>query len=171
MRFVLRQGDRETVVEVEREGDKLSVALNGKLRQIDLAEGDQGLISLLVDGQAHACDFDTRKGNQVRVYVGQSVFEVELETELDSERRARRQLAGGGSGAAGPQVIVAPMPGKVVRLLVKVGQPVKAGDGLVVIEAMKMENELRSARAGTVKEISVAEGAAVEGGARLCVVE
>jgi biotin carboxyl carrier protein len=63
------------------------------------------------------------------------------------------------------------MPGKIVRVLVKAGQAVKAGEGLIVIEAMKMENELRSARAGTVKEISVREGTAVEGGAQLCVVE
>ncbi len=167
MRFVLRQGDRDWPVEVKREGDKLSVALNDKTSQVDIVEGDQGLLSLLLDGQAYACDFDTRKGNQVRVYLRQSVVEVEV---LD-ERRARRQLATTGPGAAGPQVIVAPMPGKVVRLLVKAGQAVKAGEGLVVIEAMKMENELRSARAGTVKEIAVAEGAAVEGGARLCVVE
>jgi biotin carboxyl carrier protein len=167
MRFVLRQGDRDSVVEVNREGDKLGVVFNGKPRQVDIVEGDQGLLSLLVDGHAYSCDFDTRKGNQVRVYLGQSVFELEM---LD-ERRARRQLAAGGSSAAGPQNIVAPMPGKVVRLLVKAGQAVKAGEGLIVIEAMKMENELRAVRAGTVKEISVSEGAAVEGGARLCVVE
>ncbi len=167
MRFVLRKGDRDRVVEVGGEGENLSVTLDGEPRQVDLVEGDQGLLSLLIDGKAYACDFDTRKGNQVRVYIAGSVFELEV---LD-ERRARRQIVAGGIGATGPQVIVAPMPGKIVRLLVKVGQAVKAGDGLVVIEAMKMENELRAARAGIVKELAVQEGVAVEGGAKLCVVE
>ena len=167
MRFVVRKGDQDRVVEVAGEGERLTVTLDGEPRKLDLVPGDQGLLSLLIDGKAYACDFDVRKGNQVRVFIGQSVFDLEV---LD-ERRARRQLAVGGSGAAGPQSIVAPMPGKIVRVLVKAGQVVKAGEGLIVIEAMKMENELRSARAGTVKEISVREGTAVEGGAQLCVVE
>jgi biotin carboxyl carrier protein len=167
MRFVVRTGDHDRVVEVAGEGDGLTVTLDGEPRKVDLMEGDQGLLSLLIDGKAYACDFDIRKGNQVRVSIGQSVFELEV---LD-ERRARRQLAIGRSGAVGPQAIVAPMPGKIVRVLVKAGQAVKAGEGLIVIEAMKMENELRSARAGTVKEISVREGMAVEGGAQLCLVE
>ena len=167
MRFLGRSGDRDRVVEVAGEGEGLTVTLDGEPRKVHLIEGDQGLLSLLIDGKVCACDFDVRKGNQVRVSIGQSVFDLEV---LD-ERRARRQLAVGGSGATGPQSIVAPMPGKIVRVLVKAGQPVKAGEGLIVIEAMKMENELRSARAGTVKEVSVREGAAVEGGAQLCVVE
>jgi biotin carboxyl carrier protein len=167
MRFVLRQGTRDRVAEVAEEGGRLTVTLDGEARPVDFIEGDQGFLSLLIDGKAHACDFEARKGNQVRVYLGQSVFELEV---LD-ERKARRQLAAGGVGASGPQEIVAPMPGKIVRVLVKVGQAVKAGEGLIVIEAMKMENELRAARAGTVKEIAVQEGVAVEGGAKLCVVE
>lgn len=167
MRFVLRQGTRDRVAEVAEEGGRLTVTLDGEARPVDFIEGDQGFLSLLIDGKAHACDFEARKGNQVRVYLGQSVFELEV---LD-ERKARRQLAAGGVGASGPQEIVAPMPGKIVRVLVKIGQAVKAGEGLIVIEAMKMENELRAARAGTVKEIAVQEGVAVEGGAKLCVVE
>ena len=167
MNFVLRQEGRDVPATVEGQGRRFTVTLDGKAREVDVLEGDQGLLSLVIDGKAYACDFETRKSGQVRVHVGQSVFEVEV---LD-ERRARRQLASGGVGAGGPQIIAAPMPGKVVRVLVKVGQEVRAGEGLVVIEAMKMENELRSARAGTVKEIAVQEGVAVEGGAKLCVVE
>ena len=76
-----------------------------------------------------------------------------------------------GATGTGPQRIVAPMPGKVVRVLVKAGDEVKARQGLVVVEAMKMENELRAARDGRVREVSVAEGQSVDAGAVLLIVE
>jgi biotin carboxyl carrier protein len=81
---------------------------------------------------------------------------------------ARGAPAGAGSG---PQRVTAPMPGKVVRVLVAAGDEVKARQGLVVVEAMKMENELRAARDGRVKDVHVAEGALVESGRLLVVVE
>jgi len=95
------------------------------------------------------------------------VFPVEI---LD-ERRLRMRAAGGRFAVEGPQTIVAPMPGKVVKVLVKVGDEVKEGQGLVVVEAMKMENELASPKDGVVKEIHAKENASVESGAKLLVVE
>ena len=83
---------------------------------------------------------------------------------------ARREDKGPGAGK-GPQSIVAPMPGKVVKLLVKRGDRVAARQAVVVVEAMKMENELRSPKAGTVAEIKTAEGASVEAGTALIVIE
>jgi biotin carboxyl carrier protein len=83
---------------------------------------------------------------------------------------ARRDDEGAGTGK-GPHSIVAPMPGKVVKLLVKRGDQVAARQGVVVVEAMKMENELRSPKAGTVTEIKTAEGASVEAGTALVVIE
>lgn len=166
MRFVLRQGTRDRVAEVAEEGGRLTVTLDGEARPVDFIEGDQGFLSLLIDGKAHACDFEARKGNQVRVYLGQSVFELEV---LD-ERKARRQLAAGGVGASGPQEIVAPMPGKIVRVLVKVGQAVKAGEGLIVIEAMKMENEITAHKAGTIAELPIKEGAPIQAGAPIATI-
>ena len=71
----------------------------------------------------------------------------------------------------GPAVISSPMPGKVVAVLVEEGQEVEEGQGLVVVEAMKMENELQSPRAGVVKGLSAEEGVAVDGGASLCTIE
>ena len=96
-----------------------------------------------------------------------SVFQVEV---LD-ERRSRMRSVAGRLTTTGPQIVVAPMPGKVVRILVKAGDEVKEGQGLLVVEAMKMENELKAAKAGRVKQVAVLEGVAVEGGAVLCVVE
>jgi biotin carboxyl carrier protein len=73
--------------------------------------------------------------------------------------------------AAGPATLRAPMPGRVVKLLVRVGDEVKAGAGVIVVEAMKMENELRAPRDGKLREFRVKEGEAVEAGQELCVVE
>src|SRR5947209_17816953 len=79
--------------------------------------------------------------------------------------------ARGGGGEAGPKKVTAPMPGKVVRLLVSEGDTVEAGAGVVVIEAMKMQNELKSPKAGKVQRVAVAEGATVNPGDTLVVVE
>ena len=82
-----------------------------------------------------------------------------------------RQKKEGSSQASGPQRLVAPMPGKVVRVLVKAGDTVKARQGLIVVEAMKMENELRAARDGRVRDVMVTEGQSVDAGAALAIIE
>ena len=86
---------------------------------------------------------------------------------LDERTRAIRDLSAASAAAAGPAPLVAPMPGLVVRVNVAVGDAVQAGQGLVVMEAMKMENELRATTAGTVAAIRVEPGTAVEKGAVL----
>ena len=76
-----------------------------------------------------------------------------------------------GAGGKGPVKVIAPMPGKVVKVLVKPGDTVTARQGVVVVEAMKMENELRAPKAGTVSEVHATEGASVEAGTTLVVIE
>ena len=95
-------------------------------------------------------------------------FEVEA---LDERMRSIRELAGTSTGPAGPRPLTAPMPGLIVRVNVQVGDTVQAGQGLVVMEAMKMENELRAQAAGRVKSILALPGAAVEKGATLIELE
>jgi biotin carboxyl carrier protein len=95
-------------------------------------------------------------------------FEVEA---LDERTRAIRDLSSASAGPVGPAPIVAPMPGLVVRVNVAVGDRVQAGQGVVVMEAMKMENELRATGEGIVKSIAVAPGAAVEKGTLLVELE
>jgi acetyl/propionyl-CoA carboxylase alpha subunit len=90
------------------------------------------------------------------------------ETEaLDERTRSIRDLSTASAGPIGPAPILAPMPGLIVRVNVKVGDTVEAGEGVVVMEAMKMENELRATAAGVVKSVEVAAGTAVEKGALL----
>jgi biotin carboxyl carrier protein len=95
-------------------------------------------------------------------------FDVEA---LDERTRAIRDLSAASAGPTGPAPIKAPMPGLIVRVNVKPGDLVEAGQGVVVMEAMKMENELRATAAGTVKSVEVEPGAAVEKGALLVALE
>jgi len=95
-----------------------------------------------------------------------------FETEaLDERTRAIRDLSAASAGPTGPAPIVAPMPGLIVRVSVSVGDKVEAGQGIVVMEAMKMENELRATAAGVVKSVEVTAGTAVEKGALLVALE
>jgi pyruvate carboxylase subunit B len=93
-------------------------------------------------------------------------FSYEVEA-LDERTRTIRDLTAAAAGPAGPVPLLAPMPGLVVRVNVKAGDTVEAGQGLIVMEAMKMENELRAHGAGVVKAVRVAPGDAVEKGAVL----
>ncbi len=97
-------------------------------------------------------------------------FEYQVEA-LDERARAIRDLSAAAAVASGPAPLIAPMPGLVVRVNVEPGATVSAGQGLVVVEAMKMENELRSPAAGTVKSVRVTPGTAVEKGAVLVELE
>src|SRR5690242_8619698 len=95
-------------------------------------------------------------------------FEVEA---LDERARAIRELSAATAKPSGPAPLIAPMPGMIVRVNAGEGDEVQAGQGLVVMEAMKMENELRAAAAGTIKRVHVAPGTAVEKGALLLEME
>jgi pyruvate carboxylase subunit B len=95
-----------------------------------------------------------------------------FETEaLDERTRSIRDLSAANAGPSGPAPILAPMPGLIVRVNVSIGDRVEAGQGIVVMEAMKMENELRATAAGTVRSIEVSLGTAVEKGALLVALE
>jgi biotin carboxyl carrier protein len=102
------------------------------------------------------------------VLVDGQPFRVEIQEE---QERRLRAAAGKGEVKTGKRTVAAPMPGKVVRLLVRPGDVVRPGDGIIVVEAMKMENELKAVAAGTVKEVRVVEGKAVSAGEILVVME
>jgi acetyl/propionyl-CoA carboxylase alpha subunit len=142
------------------EGGYVAV-VEGRSYAVDYAELVGGFVSLLVDGRSLDALLERRPwGYLVSIPGGR--YEVVL---------ADAALAAAHRPAAGESRVVAPMPGKIVRILVEPGQLVDARQALVVVEAMKMENELKATRAGTVREVRVQEGQAVEGGAVLLVVE
>jgi biotin carboxyl carrier protein len=150
-------------VHVTPRGDRLEVVLDGRHLLIDAAEIDPGRWSLLLDEGRVSHELLVRAGQpgELTVHVDGAVVPVRV-------RDSRRQrLSSAGAGSAGPVRVTAPMPGRVVRVLVGRGDSVDARQGLVVVEAMKMENELRAPRAGIVGELLAREGTTVEAGALL----
>jgi biotin carboxyl carrier protein len=157
----------QVAVQVEDKGNgKLILELGGKRHEVDALALEHGAVSLLVDAHVYDVEFDD-VGEEVQVEVRGDVFRVDV-----ADERAWRLRAGAtGLKLEGPVTLTAPMPGKVVRVLVKQGETVQEGQGLVVVEAMKMENELKSPKAGTVTEVFAREGSPVEANAKLLTVQ
>ena len=139
------------------------VLVDGVAAEADWTEITPGVYSIILGGRPYEAHVTTRPGaaDSCRVQVGAREFVVEVR-----DPRARRNKESAGL-REGPQELLAPMPGKIVKVLVSENQQVDAGEGLVVIEAMKMQNELRAPRAGRVERIYVVEGAGVETGFKL----
>ena len=156
MRYFVTVLDRE--IEVEVDGDRVSVAGRSMPASLGSVAGTP-VRQLLLDGHSEAIAIEgAGAGRWTLVRRGER---VELEV-LDERARHIRSLTGGSERARGPAVIKAPMPGMVVRVQVEAGQSVASGAGVVVLEAMKMENELRAAAPGVVGAVRVRPGEAVE---------
>jgi biotin carboxyl carrier protein len=187
VRYEVEVGGRTRHVALARVGDAFAVTVDGREWRVDAARVDAQTLSLLVDsvwlsGMPRSANATgpgpagLRLSSEVSfapdplggliVWVGATPVAV----ALDSRRRWGRKDEAG-AGATGPQRVVAPMPGKVVRVLVGPGEAVRARQPLVVVEAMKMENELRAGRDGTVAEIHAREGTSVDAGALLIVIQ
>ena len=168
MRYEVDIGGRRRQVVVTRTGDGFAVSVDGRTRQVDAARIDEHTMSLVVDGvwSADVSVAADPVSGQLTVHVGA----IPIAVTLNGSRRWGRKDEGAGSGS-GPQRLVAPMPGKVVRVHVTVGDRVTARQPVVVVEAMKMENELRASREGTVTDIQVREGMSVDAGALLLVIQ
>ena len=181
MTYEVEINGRTRRVEIERAAAGFAVAVDGRRHIADVTVIN-GLWSLILE--AGSPDSGLRRSYEVAVAeqpAGSGRLTVHVDGRLvcvtvGSARRmgVRRSQDGGAGGAAtgtGPQSVSAPMPGKVVKVLVGVGDVVAARQGVVVVEAMKMENELRAPRAGTVVQINVSEGSSVEAGAVLALIE
>ncbi|HKA88560.1 MAG TPA: biotin/lipoyl-containing protein [Haliangiales bacterium] len=159
MKLIAESGseEREIVVEPAGEAGRFRVVVGGRERSVDARRIDGTTWSLLVDGEAYVVDVEPGKEGELVVDVGGLRVPVKVtdpRRKLFTFARARE--------TSGPLEIRAPMPGKIVKVLVKAGDRVTSGQGLLVIEAMKMENELRAPRDGTVDKVLRAEGHAVD---------
>ena len=133
---------------------------------VDVCLADLGLSMLFpADGRQVDAAVTDRAGGEYFVQLPHASF-----TAIVDGRRARRGATGASAGS-GEQRVTAPMPGRVVRVLVKPGDDIATRQGLIVVEAMKMENELTASRAGRVKEVAVAQGQSVQAGQLLVIVE
>ncbi len=167
MAFIARLGEHNHTVEIE-EIDKsiYRVAIDGNEFMVDGKKTGRTNYSLIVENRSFEVEVDPN-GDEYRVLVDGRNYYINL---MD-ERRLRAGTAQTGGSVQGRQTVSVPMPGKIIAVLVNEGDKVEKGQGLVIVEAMKMENEVRSPIAGEVKEIKVSPGETTEGGAPLLIVE
>ncbi|MCU0695575.1 MAG: biotin/lipoyl-binding protein [Myxococcaceae bacterium] len=154
-------------VDVEPLGDdRYLITLDGERLEVEAQALPGGAMTLRLGARTVVAEFEER-GDEVGVLLSGQVSRF----DVVDERKGRLRAATASFEAEGKQTVLSPMPGKVVKVFVKPGDAVTEGQGLVVVEAMKMENELKSPKAGTVVEVFAKEGSAVENGAKLVVVE
>jgi len=156
-------------VELLHQDGVTTLVWDGESQTIDILELEPGCFSILLDGRSVEVRLDSAKSPDPEAHAYRAMlYDGSYEFALVDPRRAL--LAGSGGAGAGGGVLSSPMPGKIVKLLVKAGDPVQEGQTLLVMEAMKMQNELKTNTTGTVSIIHVQEGATVETGAALITV-
>lgn len=166
MRFDVDVAGRPSTLQIERTpDDRFQVWIDGEAHAVDVRQTDVGLSLVFEDGRSLEAAATPQGAGEWLIQLPH----VDVAVVVDGQRHGRRG-AGGPSGA-GTQRVTAPMPGRVVRVLVAVGDEVTHRQGLVVVEAMKMENELGAPKAGRITEIAVVEGVSVEAGRLLIVIE
>jgi biotin carboxyl carrier protein len=153
------------IVELDREAERWKITLDGQTITADAVEIAPNTLSLLLEGQSFEIRVTPFPDGALEVQIGLQEFTAEV-----VDPRAWRGRRHGALEAEGRQQVLAPMPGKVVRVLVQAGDTVEAGQGLLVVEAMKMQNEIRSPKGGTVERLNVKEGQPVNAGEVLCIV-
>jgi len=167
VQYDVEAGGRVRHVAVHRAGDSLAVSVDGRLHQVDFARIDAHTVSLIVDTDvSYEAIIAPETDGRLVVTIGTVPVTLRL-----NGRRGGGSRQGGATPGSGPLRITAPMPGKVVRVLVKAGDAVRARQPVVVVEAMKMENEVRADRDGTVAEIHTRDGMSVEAGALLMIIQ
>ena len=167
MRYVVELNTQRKAVSIDPEGVRYEddAAIRGELSDI---EGSP-VRMVKLGTHVYRVVAEKRQGRgRYTLWVDGYRFETEA---LDERTRSIRDLSAATAGPTGPAPIIAPMPGLIVRVNVSVGDRVEAGQGLVVMEAMKMENELRAIAPGTVRSVEVSPGTAVEKGALLVALE
>jgi biotin carboxyl carrier protein len=162
--LIVTAGDRDVEVSVESQEEcRLRLTIDGRQRLVEARRVRPGTWSVLVDGRSYLVDLDDRKRGTVALAGGS---ETPLEVE-DARRRRLALAARRDDIAAAGERIDAPIAGKVVKILVEPGEEVTAGQGVCVLEAMKMENEIKADRGGKVAELHVRPGQSVDTGESL----
>jgi len=164
MKLEVTVAGRPIGVELQRAAAGWECRVDGAQQPVDIVEVAPGVLSVLLAGQSFTLHV-VRHGDAWTVHTRRA----EVAATVHDPRRWQGR-AGGVAGRAGRQEVTAPMPGKVVRVLVREQKEVEAGQGLVVVEAMKMQNEIPSPKKGVIEQVRVREGDRVEHGAVLVVV-
>jgi biotin carboxyl carrier protein len=162
MLFEATAAGRTARVEVRESQGRYRVTIGERILDLDLITTGPSDVSVLLDGASYDLSLE-KTAEGFAVVIRGDRFDVDL-------KDAVKGAVLGKPVPTGPLKLSAPMPGKIVKVLVAVGDAVEPGRGVLVMEAMKMENELKASRSGTVREIKVKEGQAVEMGALLLVI-
>jgi len=165
MKFVVTVGDTSETVEVSGEAGRYRLTIGTEVWEVDGRLTAQGIYSLLVGGVSYVADVRDEEGACV-VDIGDERYVIRVEEQTRFIIRTK----GGAAAGHGAQILVAPLPGRIVHVAVKPGDRIEKGDTLLVIEAMKMENEFKAGTSGTVAEVRVEAGQPVNGGDVLVVI-
>lgn len=166
MNYYVNHGEEERLVSVEETGvAHFKVVVGDEEMWVDAHRVSDNTWSVIIDNRVYEIDLFFQE-EDVDLLIDGDTYSLRVLNEQKRALRGVQEAAGGGK-----QLITAPMPGKVVKILVKEGEEVDEKQGVIVIEAMKMENEFKSKSSGKVKEIFVTEGDVVAGGAKLLLIE
>ena len=164
---VIFDGRRRSVefVRSSEEPSRVIAKIDGRPVEADALKISPSVYSILLDGRSLEVHMETLDADGLLVHTGGREYRVDI-----VDPRSWRRSHGGKIDLAGRQQVSAPMAGKIVRVLIAQGQQVESGQGLLVVEAMKMQNEIRSPKGGTVERLNVKEGQPVNAGEVLCIV-
>jgi acetyl/propionyl-CoA carboxylase alpha subunit len=157
-------GEKNYRLELDRANSGWSCRLDGRAIEADAVLVHPGMLSLRLANKCYEIKCERLAGG-LKIWVGQDSVNVEVGDPRSLRGRGRS------SDERGVRKLIAPMPGKVVRVLVEQGAEVEAGAGILVVEAMKMQNEVKSPKKGTIQKLLVSQGAAVNAGDVLAIVE
>jgi biotin carboxyl carrier protein len=163
----IKINDRTALVEVlSREGNRVRISIDGKKYDADIVMVEEGVFSILIDNKSHNIELIRNDNKNYVVNTYARSYDVEIVDAESKYLKSRKR-----DDAQEDSVISSPMPGKVVKILVKEGDEVKAGDTVVIISAMKMESEYKVKKDRVIREIKVKEGDTVKANQPLVVIE
>ena len=165
MNYEVRINEKLHRLELDYSEGRWLCKLDGKELNIDAVLTRPNVLSILLDGKAYEIKRELTP-HDLHLWVGSSRYSVEV-----SDSRSFRSRKGGTASNQGPQRLAAAMPGKVVRILLQEGARVEAGQGILVVEAMKMQNEIKSPKAGRIQRVMVNDGDALNAGDVVAIVE
>ena len=168
MKLFAELNDENHEIEIKRDGERVFAAIGEREYELEASQPEPNVYLLKNGGRIFEVFVSPQKNTDepLQVRVGTNEFEINL-----TDPKRLRGTAGAGASSDGAAEIKTAMPGKVVRVLTEQGAEIKKGEGVVVVEAMKMQNEMKSPKDGVIKEIRFSEGATVNAGDILAIIE
>ena len=168
MKLIAELSSENHTIEIKRDGESLTADIGGRLYELEASEPEPNVYLFKHANKIYQIFVspNEKSDEPVAVNVGNRNFEIKI---FDPKRL--RGSVSSDAAAEGASEIKTAMPGKIVRVLAEIGVEIKKGDGVIVVEAMKMQNEMKSPKDGIVKEIRFAEGATVNAGDVLVIIE